>query len=138
MQVLPFHLPGDNLIIFQADDPELVKPPAKNKFTSWMDCNASNPEARTLLYTEFPSRWVWSEQKKALKPRLRQSKASENVVLPPVTPRCGEAYYLRILLGVVRGPVSFEDIMTVGGVVHHSFKDACFALGLAQNEDDAN
>ena len=46
-----------------------------------------------------------------------------------VPTRNGEDYYLRLLLNIQRGCRNFEDIRTIDGVVHNSFKDACYALG---------
>ncbi|XP_035838923.1 uncharacterized protein LOC118486528 [Helianthus annuus] len=42
----------------------------------------------------------------------------------------GEKYYLRMLLNVQRGPLSFKDIRTVDGVEHPTYMSACNALGL--------
>ncbi|CAG8760999.1 12855_t:CDS:2, partial [Rhizophagus irregularis] len=36
----------------------------------------------------------------------------------------GEKYYLRMLLNVVRGSISFENIRTVNGIFYHTFKEA--------------
>lgn len=47
-----------------------------------------------------------------------------------VHPSAGERYYLRMLLNVVKGATSFEDIRTVNGVLHPTFRSACTALGL--------
>jgi hypothetical protein len=51
-----------------------------------------------------------------------------------VPPGCGEMYYLRTLLNYVKGPTSFEDIKNVGGDVKDSFKDACYARGLLEDD----
>ena len=53
----------------------------------------------------------------------------------------GERFYLRTLLIAVRGPTSFENLRTingvvVNGVVHPTFKDACRALGLLENDGE--
>ncbi|XP_038687481.1 uncharacterized protein LOC119986860 [Tripterygium wilfordii] len=51
-------------------------------------------------------------------------------------PTSGERYYLRMLLNVVKGPTSFEDIRTVNGVVFDTFKEACYALGLLEDDKE--
>ncbi|XP_076883658.1 uncharacterized protein LOC143532501 [Bidens hawaiensis] len=51
-----------------------------------------------------------------------------------VSPSLGEAYFLRILLNKVKGPKSFEDIRTVDGQTFPTFRDACYALGLLNDD----
>ncbi|XP_042972722.1 uncharacterized protein LOC122304514 [Carya illinoinensis] len=46
----------------------------------------------------------------------------------------GERYYLRILLNHVRGPLSFEDLRTVDGVVAPTFREAATMHGLLQRD----
>ena len=50
--------------------------------------------------------------------------------------RNGEDYYLRLLLNLQKGCMRFEDIRIVDGVVHNSFKDACYALGSLQDDKE--
>jgi hypothetical protein len=49
---------------------------------------------------------------------------------------CGENFYLTTLLNYVKGPVSYNDIKTAGGVKYDSFKEACFALGLLDDNNE--
>lgn len=42
-----------------------------------------------------------------------------------VSPSAGELYYLRMLLNIVKGPISFKELRTVGGVDQDTFKGAC-------------
>ncbi|XP_071740458.1 ATP-dependent DNA helicase PIF1-like [Rutidosis leptorrhynchoides] len=49
-------------------------------------------------------------------------------------PASGERYYLRMLLNIVKGPRSFEELRTVNGILHPTFKDACFAYGLINDD----
>ncbi|XP_072087921.1 uncharacterized protein [Arachis hypogaea] len=46
----------------------------------------------------------------------------------------GEEYYLRLLLNYQKRCQSFADIRSVGGVVYDTFKEACYALGLLQDD----
>ncbi|XP_071714220.1 uncharacterized protein [Rutidosis leptorrhynchoides] len=53
-----------------------------------------------------------------------------------VPPKSGECYYLRILLNKVRGPTCYEDIRTVNGIVYDTFKEACYAMGLLNDDKE--
>ena len=64
-----------------------------------------------------------------------RSKSSSIGRLPFAHPNCGEQYYLRLLLTKVRGATCFEDIRTIHGVLHPTFKSTCMAFGLL--DDDA-
>jgi hypothetical protein len=52
-----------------------------------------------------------------------------------VGPSGGERFYLRMLLTVIKGPTSFEDLCTYDGVVHSSFKSACIVRGLLDSDE---
>lgn len=41
-----------------------------------------------------------------------------------------------ILMKFVRGATSFEDIRTVNSTVHQSFKAACYAMGILQDDKE--
>ncbi|KAI3507904.1 hypothetical protein L1887_22900 [Cichorium endivia] len=133
---LPFHLPGQKQVVYGADDDlenVLNKPSvASSMFLSWMECNAIYKNAREFTYVEFPTKFVWKAEDRRWQPR--QSGSSSIGIIHPVSPKLGEAYFLRILLNKVKGPKSFEDIRTVNGNVLPTFRDACYALGLLDDD----
>ncbi|GFU30357.1 uncharacterized protein TNCV_2205211 [Trichonephila clavipes] len=45
------------------------------------------------------------------------------------------AFYLRLLLVNVTGPLSFQDIRKVNGQQYPTYKDACLALGLLEDDN---
>ncbi|XP_072087919.1 uncharacterized protein [Arachis hypogaea] len=47
-----------------------------------------------------------------------------------------EDYYMRILLNIQKGCMSFTDLRTVDGVVYNSFQETCYALGLLQDDNE--
>ncbi|GBM86776.1 hypothetical protein AVEN_203254-1 [Araneus ventricosus] len=52
-----------------------------------------------------------------------------------VNPRQTECFYLRLLLVNVTGPLSFQDIRKVDGQQYPTYKDACLALGLLEDDN---
>ena len=48
----------------------------------------------------------------------------------------GERYWLRLLLTTVKGARSYDDVATVDGYLHGSFKEAAIALGLVADDDE--
>jgi hypothetical protein len=53
-----------------------------------------------------------------------------------VNPALGEAYYLRMLLHIIRGATSFSEIRTVGGHEYPSFWLSCQSLGLLGDDQE--
>jgi hypothetical protein len=50
------------------------------------------------------------------------------------SPAHGERFYLRLLLTVRVGPTAYDDLCTVDGVRHPTFKAACKAMGLLEDD----
>jgi len=48
----------------------------------------------------------------------------------------GEKYYLRLLLTVVAGAKSFQHLRTVRGVTYRTFREACSARGLIEDDQE--
>ncbi|GAU45376.1 hypothetical protein TSUD_89960 [Trifolium subterraneum] len=134
---LSFHLEGEQSVIYpdEASIQEVVsKPYAKHtKFLAWMDANKKYPLARTLTYSEFPTKFVWKKQSRKWTPRKRGFSIGRIHFVPPGS---GEKFYLRTLLNYLKGPTSFSDIKTVDNVKYDTFKDTCFALGLVDGDKE--
>lgn len=135
VQRLSFHLPEEQSVLFsehdQIDD-VLNRPTVKQSmFLGWMEANKIYPEARKLLYSEFPTKFVWRDREWT--PR-QQRYAIGRIFF--VAPGSGEKYYLRCLLNIVRGPHSYEEIRCIDGVQYNTFRDACYALGLLADDKE--
>ncbi|XP_057808736.1 uncharacterized protein LOC131023211 [Salvia miltiorrhiza] len=133
---LSFHLPNEQNIIFSESDTldEVLSKPTigQTKFLKWFEANKIYPEARKLTYAEFPTRFVWHAKKiNAWELRKERYSIGRVVYLPPGS---GEMYYLRCLLNIVRGPTCYADIRTVNVIVYGSFKEACYAMGLLNDD----
>jgi hypothetical protein len=98
----------------------------------WFTANKKFPSARDLTYIEFPTKWVWDRKEKAWHSGKGYRKIGRAIY---INPNCGELYYLPMLLTVVKGASSFEDLRTTGSILHPTFKDACQALGLLGDDN---
>jgi hypothetical protein len=52
------------------------------------------------------------------------------------SPAQRERFYLRMLLTVVTGATSFQDLRTVNGTAYATYKQACIAMGLLQDDQE--
>ncbi|CAN1725750.1 ATP-dependent DNA helicase pif1 [Linum perenne] len=100
---------------------------------AWMDINKQDDEARKYTYLEFPQHYVWNKKEKNW--RRRKSRISIGR-LYYAHPSSNERYYLRVLLHIVKGCRSFEEIKTVNGVTYESFKETCYALGFLADDNE--
>ncbi|KAH0682655.1 hypothetical protein KY290_021244 [Solanum tuberosum] len=120
------------------DDPIDVvinKPTIKEfKFLSWFEANKEFPEAIDLTYAEFSLKFVWKQQSKRWDKRKTSAFSIGRIFFVP--PGFGEQYYLRLLLNIVRGPISYEDIRRINDIDHETFRDACYALGLLDDDKE--
>ncbi|XP_023741779.1 uncharacterized protein LOC111889853 [Lactuca sativa] len=134
---LPFHLPNQQQVVYGADDDidNVLNQPsvASSMFTSWMECNKVYKQAKKLTYVEFPTKFVWKLGSKTWKPKEVGYSIGR---IHSVSPNLGEAYFLRFLLNKVKGPTSFEEIRMVNGEICPSFRDACYALGLLDDDKE--
>ncbi|XP_075521378.1 uncharacterized protein LOC142554601 [Primulina tabacum] len=134
---LSFHLPNEQNIIFSDSDEigTVLDRPTINQsmFLAWMETNKKYPKARELTYAELPMKFVWKQETREFVPRKQRFSIGRIFYVPP---GCGEMYYLRCLLNVNRGATCYDDITFVNGVQYRSFRDACYALGLLNDDKE--
>ncbi|KAG5736109.1 hypothetical protein E4T56_gene6318 [Termitomyces sp. T112] len=132
---LPVHLEGQHEVYFQDNEPlEMVaaRPNAnKTALTAWFEANARFPNNNTT-YQNFPIKFVYEASKRTWKERQRGTAIGRMYF---ASPQQGERFYLRMLLTVVTNATSWADLRTVNGHTYPTYKEACKALGLL--EDDA-
>ncbi|XP_075078730.1 uncharacterized protein LOC107762475 isoform X2 [Nicotiana tabacum] len=80
-----------------------------------------------LLYKEFSEYFVWSSSDKFWALRKQRSAIGRIVTCHPTE---GERYYLRLLLLHVRGPKSYNDLLTVNGELCSIFRESVEKRGL--------
>ncbi|XP_075099153.1 uncharacterized protein LOC142176018 [Nicotiana tabacum] len=135
---LSFHLPNNQTVIFSDDDPidAVVNRPTvkESMFLSWFKANKTFVEARELTYAEFPLKFVWKQNLKRWEKRRTSAFSIGRIFFVP--PSSGEQYYLRLLLNVVKGPKSYEDLKKINGSDHETFRDTCYALGLLDDDKE--
>jgi hypothetical protein len=98
-----------------------------------MEANKKYLAARELTNGDFPTKFVWHESNKMWKENKSKFSIGR---LYYAHPSSGERYYLRMLLNVVKGCTSFEDIRTVNGIEYPTFKEACRALGFLDDDKE--
>lgn len=134
---LSFHIKGGQPVMYDGEDPiddVLSKPSVgKSQFLEWFECNKIYPEARQLSYVQMPTKFVWNGSSKRWTPRQKGFAIGRMHYVPP---RTGDLYYLRILLNKVKGVTSYEDIKTVNGKLYSTNKEACYALGLLDDDKE--
>ncbi|KAI9124864.1 hypothetical protein K1719_004191 [Acacia pycnantha] len=105
----------------------------ESMFLAWMEKNKDDSFSRTLSYSQFPNYFTFVREKRICKLCERGFSVGR---LGHCTPAQGELYYLRLLLTKVRGPKNYTDIMTVNNVVYSTFREACYALGLLDDDKE--
>jgi hypothetical protein len=101
--------------------------------TAYFKANAELPEAPNYLYQDFPAHFTYLKQTKNWKIRKKGHAIGRMYF---ASPSAGERYYLRMLLTVVRGATSFEELRTVDGEVCETFHEACRRRGLLQDDGE--
>jgi len=140
---LQVHLEGEDLISWNEDeapDAQHVMQQATShdtKLTAYFKANQKYPEARNLLYQDFPSKFVWQPKKREWTVRKREFAIGRMYY---ASPRSGERFFLRTLLTTVKGATSFEDLRTFGeGPDRHvcaTYREACLLHGLLEDDSE--
>ncbi|KAH1161826.1 hypothetical protein GYH30_000623 [Glycine max] len=132
---LQFHLPGQHSVLYQDHDDinDLLSNPgiSESKFIAWMNTNQVFVEGQSLTYSEFVTKFVYNQKQRCWQLRKKGYTTGRLQWVPPTT---GELFYLRMMLTVCRGPISFENIRTVDGVEYSTYREACFAMGFSQDD----
>ncbi|XP_065840180.1 uncharacterized protein [Oscarella lobularis] len=161
---LQVHLPNGQRVLFTPENAQdKAQHPPKTTLTAFFALcqrynspqtsnitSADRKFVKNLLYSNVPQYFTFVDKSKVWKPRIRGSaqvlnadgemisfKSSSAIGrVYNVHPRQAECFFLRLLLHHQTGCCSFENLRTVDGNLYPSFREACRALGLL--EDDAH
>ncbi|XP_055932759.1 uncharacterized protein LOC129962790 [Argiope bruennichi] len=145
---LAIHLENGQRVFFTNETAidRAINPP-KTTLTAFFElCNRADDFgafARTLLYSQVQRYFTWTQTKTWMSRKqgspvaacLNLFKSNALGRLFTVNPRHTECFYLRLLLVNVTGPLSFQDIRKVNGQQYPTYKDACLALGLLEDDN---
>ncbi|TQD91548.1 hypothetical protein C1H46_022843 [Malus baccata] len=136
---LSVHLPFDQNVVFREIDDlnYVINNPnlERTMLTQWFETNVQDSDARKLSYVEFPTKYVWKNDRKQWS-RRKQGRSLGRVAY--VHPATGELYYLRLLLNYQKGSFSFDHLKTVKDVLEPTFQAACTSLGLLGDDREWN
>jgi len=121
---LSYHLPGKQPLCFEdtqnIDELSEKKANEDFMFIGFLKLNQECEFARQFIYTEIPPYFTWDGQNKQWKLRERGFYIGRmNYASIKMEPE----YYMKILLGIVCGPKSDEDIRTYKDVVYETYKE---------------
>ncbi|KAJ1256522.1 hypothetical protein BS78_K009300 [Paspalum vaginatum] len=138
MERMPVHLPRENFVTYDAKQnmaevlsKEFLR---RTMLTEWFVANQRYGFGKDLTYCDFPSMWSWDAISRSWHPRQHGSGKIGRLYY--VHPSVGERYYLRMLLLVVPGACSYEDIRTYRRTVYPTFKQACATRGLLGDDQE--
>lgn len=136
VEELAVHLEGEQVVYF---NPNLTTEQVREKTESarstlmaFFAYNDKHTDGRHFLYQEFPAHYTYDRKSGTWHPRQNSTMAVGRMY--HCNPTAGEKFYVRLLLTLVRGPRSFEHLRTVDGTCHETFRDACVALRLAEDD----
>ncbi|XP_024995852.1 uncharacterized protein LOC112529002 [Cynara cardunculus var. scolymus] len=101
--------------------------------TAFFERNRTYMIARQYLYKDFSKHYIWNASSCKWNPQKQGSMRGRLVYANPAE---GERYYLRLLLSHISGPTCFEDLYTVNGIIHPTFRKATLARGLIKTNDN--
>ncbi|XLU66211.1 hypothetical protein S245_025264 [Arachis hypogaea] len=134
---LQIHLPNQHQVSFYDHQtiPEILNDDyfSRTMLTEFFALNCEeDQQSRHLLYRKIPEYYTWHNKEKEWRRRKTQRRSIGRIYT--VSPSEGEKFYLHILLSNVRGPISWDDLLTVNGVQYSSFKQYAQHRGLLESD----
>lgn len=137
VQHLQVHLEDEQFVVFNSNDASSLQRASDNRrdtqLTAYFKAVAKYPAARDLYYADFPSQFTWHSKEREWRPRKKRVVYGRMAFVPPTA---GEKYYARMILSVAKNLQSFRDMRTFNGTTYDTFREACHARGLLDNDED--
>lgn len=134
---LHLHLPGQFMHAFRENEPldDVLARAAEEQstLTAYFKYNADHLDSPQMTYLMFPRTHVYNRSRRTWSPRKKGHAIGRMFF---VLPSFGELFYLRLLLTTVESPKSFDDLKTLDGNLHNTFKDSCRARGLLESDEE--
>ena len=105
----------------------------KTNLTEYFIINNINALACEGLYQDMTKYFTWNGTDKKWSTQKRGTSIGRMYFVGPLG---GERFFLRILLTVVKGARSHEDLISVDDNVYKTFKVACVARGLYDSDHE--
>ena len=140
MEALEVHLENFQRVYFDPNEPVVAETIEVRVTTlvKFFELCVNDDFAKTIKYIDVPRYFVWKGKKGWQRrkqgtpvdgyPEIRMTNALGR--MHTVSPTQEEAFCLRMLLNVVVGPTSFQDLKTFNEIQHQTFKGACRARDL--------
>ncbi|XP_078523156.1 uncharacterized protein LOC144792149 [Lissotriton helveticus] len=139
---LAVHRPNGQRVYFNEKTMNRVaETPTPTTLTAFFKLYATDTFAKTLLYQEVPQYYTWGKHTFTRRkcgidvlghPGVKKDSALGRMYT--IHPKQYECFHLRILLQHVRGPTSFESLLTVHGQLMPTYQSACKSLGLIEDD----
>ena len=142
---LDIHLKNGQRIFF--DEATAAERPAvlpRTKLLAFFELCQHGDFAKTLLNVAVPRYYTWQQSKKKFQRRKvvkavygwNDVKLSDTLgQVYVIHPNNQECFYLKLLLHIVCGPMSFADLKTHNGEVCETFRLACQHRGLLESDE---
>ena len=133
---LAVHLPLQQNVYYRDGNEERALQVGRNTIlTAFFTLNGEDENAHQYLYHEIPQVYTFDQKAKKWKPRQRRTAPIIGRIYQ-VQPSDPQRFALRLLLLHRKGVTSFEDLRTVDGQLHETFKDAARAMGLLEDDSE--
>ena len=115
--------------------PEVLERAEVDELVAFFKYNEEHPNTN-VPYIKFPEMFIYEKKHW----RIRKQGTTTLGRVYSIHPSKGETFYLRMLLSDTThnhsaGKKSYEDLKTVNGIIHESYKDTCRALGLLEDDE---